>query len=77
MERLCKGEFDDWTGGDMVSGWAYQGLARGLGLDIATIFWLCVPVAGVWIAVAWWLGRTQDKLATNNAQAPTAPQTGG
>ena len=20
MERLCKGEFDDWTGGDMVSG---------------------------------------------------------
>ena len=66
-----------FRGGDMVSGWAYQGLARGLGLDIATIFWLCVPVAGVWIAVAWWLGRTQDKLATNNAQAPTAPQTGG
>lgn len=66
-----------FRGGDMASGWAYQGLAGGMGLDIATIFWLCVPVAGVWMAVAWWLGRTQDRLATNNIQAPTAPQTGG
>ena len=66
-----------FRGGDMASGWAYQGLAGGMGLDIATIFWLCVPLAGVWMAVAWWLGRTQDTLATNNIQAPTAPQTGG
>lgn len=71
-----------FRGGDMASGWAYQGLARGLGLDIATIFWLCVPVAVVWMAVAWWLGHTQDKmsqdkLATNNIEAPNAPQTGG
>ena len=70
-----------FRGGDMVSGWAYQGLARGLGLDVATIFWLCVPLAGVWMAVAWWLGRSQDKLAANMASAQTgsgmAHRTGG
>jgi len=34
------------------------------------------------MAVAWWLGQRQDKLAqdrlaTNNIPASTAPQTGG
>jgi len=71
-----------FRGGDMASGWAYQGLASGLSLGIATIFWLCVPVAVLWMAVAWWLGQRQDKLAqdrlaTNNIPASTAPQTGG
>ncbi|MCD6075164.1 MAG: transporter [Rhodospirillales bacterium] len=65
-----------FRGGDMASGWAYHGLVR-LGLDIATIFWVCVPVAVVWMAVAWSLGRTQDKMAANSKEVPTAPQTGG
>lgn len=66
-----------FRGGDAVSGWAYDGLARGLGLDVATIALLCVPVGILWMAVAWWLGRTQDKLARNDGAAVTAQQTGG
>lgn len=65
-----------YRGGDAVSGWLYEGLARGLGLDIATIAILCVPVSILWMAVAWGLGRRQDSLASNVAGTP-ALQTGG
>jgi AAA family ATP:ADP antiporter len=61
-----------FRGGDAVSGWVYNGLARGLGLDVATIALLCVPVGLLWMAVAWALGRKQDKLADNNAAGVTA-----
>lgn len=60
-----------FRGGDAISGWLYSGLAVGLSLDIAIIAWLCVPVAFMWMAVAWWLGRTQDKLANNDMAAQT------
>jgi AAA family ATP:ADP antiporter len=58
-----------YRGGDAVSGWAYDGLSRGLGLDIATIALLCVPVGVLWLAVAWGLGRTQDKLISHDRAA--------
>lgn len=52
-----------YRGGDALSGWLYNGLARGLGLDVATIALLCVPLGLVWAATAWMLGRAQDKMA--------------
>ena len=51
-----------YRGGDAVSGWAFAGL-RGLGLDVAGIALVAVPIAAVWIALALGLGRRQDRMA--------------
>lgn len=59
-----------YRGGDAASGWLYEGLARGLGLKIATIALLCVPLALLWAGLAFALGRAQDRrarLAANSA----------
>lgn len=53
-----------YRGGDAVSGWGFTGLSRGLGLDIGTIAVICIPLAGLWMGVAWMLGRHQDLLAS-------------
>jgi len=52
-----------YRGGDAVSGWAFTGLSRGLGLEISTIAVICIPIAGLWMGLAWMLGRHQDVLA--------------
>ena len=43
-------------GGDASSSWIFAGL-RGLGLSTHAMTWWAVPVAGVWAAVAFALGR--------------------
>ncbi len=50
-----------YRGGDAVAGWAFAGL-KGLGLGLTAIAWLAVPIALLWGAVAWWLGRRQEAL---------------
>lgn len=57
-----------YRGGDMASGWAFAGL-RGVGLDLPAIATLTVPLAGLWIWLAWRLGRRQAAMAQD-------PQTG-
>jgi AAA family ATP:ADP antiporter len=52
-----------YRGGDAASGWIYDGLARGLGFEVATIALLCIPVSLVWAGLAWGLGRAQDTRA--------------
>lgn len=52
-----------YRGGDAVSGWAFAGLGRGLGLELATIAGLCVPVAVAWMGLGWLLGREQSRRA--------------
>lgn len=52
-----------YRGGDAVSGWIYDGLARGLGLEVAAIATLCIPLTLVWAGLAWGLGRAQDARA--------------
>ena len=52
-----------YRGGDAASGWLYSGLARGLGLDLAAIALLCVPLGLLWAGTAWALAKTQDKMA--------------
>jgi AAA family ATP:ADP antiporter len=59
-----------YRGGDAVSGWAFAGLSRGFGLDLAAIATICVPVALVWAALGWQLGVHQ------NARASTQPGLG-
>ena len=51
-----------FRGGDAASGWVYTAL-RGLGLELAGIAWVAVPVAALWAALLLHLGRMQARLA--------------
>ena len=51
-----------YRGGDVVSAWAYTGLV-GLGLSLAAIAAVAVPIAAIWAWVAFRLGRKQEQLA--------------
>lgn len=56
-----------YRGGDAVAGWIFAGLmARGLGLAGTAV--VAIPVAGVWVAVALWLGRRHRRLRTTAAR---------
>ena len=46
-----------YRGGDALSGWIFNAL-RAAGLGAGAIAWAAVPVAGAWLAIAFWLGRS-------------------
>ncbi|MEF8792520.1 NTP/NDP exchange transporter [Thiohalorhabdus sp.] len=48
-----------YRGGDAVTGWAFAGLT-GLGLGLAAIAAVGVPLAGIWLVVGLALGRRQE-----------------
>ncbi|UCE88669.1 MAG: MFS transporter [Pseudomonadota bacterium] len=56
-----------YRGGDALSGWLFAGLS-GLGLGLAGIALLALPVAAMWMVTGLWLGRWQERL---RALAPT------
>jgi AAA family ATP:ADP antiporter len=47
--------------GDQVGAWSYAGLGL-LGLALAGIAWVAVPLSLVWLMNALWLGRKQNSL---------------
>ena len=51
-----------YRGGDAVSAWAYAGLGA-IGLSLAQIAWLAVPLALVWAIIAYMLGVRQQQMA--------------
>jgi AAA family ATP:ADP antiporter len=51
-----------YRSGDAVGGWAFAGL-KALGLGLAGIAWVAVPLAALWIALSVALGRRQAALA--------------
>jgi AAA family ATP:ADP antiporter len=51
-----------YRGGDQVSGWAYAGLAA-LGLSLAGISFVAVPLSLFWLGLGLWLGRRQGRMA--------------
>ena len=55
-----------YRGGDAIAGWLFSGL-KALGLGLAGIAWLAVPLALAWAAVSVWLGRRQVALSRNRA----------
>jgi len=60
-----------YRGGDAVSGWFFAGL-QALGLGLAGIAWVGVPIAAAWAALAWQLGRRQEQLRLAPAHASSA-----
>ena len=51
-----------YRAGDQIGAWSFAGFGA-LGLGTAALAWSMVPVAGVWLGVAVWLGRRQRGLA--------------
>jgi AAA family ATP:ADP antiporter len=51
-----------YRGGDQLAAWAYAGLGM-MGLGIAGISWVAVPLSAVWVALGVWLGRAQERQA--------------
>ena len=54
-----------YRGGDAVAGWIYTGL-RSLGLSLSHIALIAVPLAAIWAALAYRLGKQQVKLAAES-----------
>lgn len=49
-----------YRGGDQVASWSYAGL-MGLGVTLAQISVIAIPLSLVWLALAVWLARTHDR----------------
>lgn len=58
-----------YRGGDVVHAWLYRSLGD-VGLSMAAICFLTLPVCGVWALLALFLGRRQVRMAT---QPPPSP----
>ena len=58
-----------YRSGDVVSAWAYAGL-QALGLGLAAIALLAVPLAGLWAWLCHRLGRTQETMAQTREVSP-------
>ncbi len=56
-----------YRGGDAIAAWLYAGL-RSLGLSLSHIALIAVPLAAIWAALAYRLGKQQQQLATRAEQ---------
>jgi AAA family ATP:ADP antiporter len=62
---------------DSASAWGLAGLGA-LGLSLASVAWLTVPVGIVWIGACWWIGRRWESRAGCRERDPAAePSAGG
>lgn len=50
-----------YRGGDAVSGWGFAGLSA-IGFSISQISFIAVPIAAVWVATSYFLGRKQEDI---------------
>ena len=57
-----------YRGGDVV-GAQLEGLLGRLGMGLAALASVAVPLALLWAGLALWLGRTQQRMATATATA--------
>jgi AAA family ATP:ADP antiporter len=51
-----------YRGADQLAAWLYAGLAA-MGLTLAGISFVAVPLSGMWLLLGLWLGRRQSALA--------------
>jgi ATP:ADP antiporter, AAA family len=54
-----------YRGGDQLSAWSYAGLAA-VGLGLAGISYVAVPLSAAWLGLGLWLGWRQSRLAAAN-----------
>jgi AAA family ATP:ADP antiporter len=54
-----------YRGGDQIGAWSYAAMGW-IGLTMTGIAFAAVPLAGVWLLVALWLGRKQTVIARAN-----------
>ncbi len=57
--------------GDQVGSWSYAGLGA-LGLGIAGVSWVAVPLSLAWLVNSLWLGRRQEERAREQRDLPAA-----
>ncbi len=65
-----------FRGGDVVFAWLFTGL-RGAGMTITGLALLTVPVALVWAGISFWLGREQERRASQNSSQMVGNSDGG
>ena len=67
----AKGAIDTvvYRGGDALSGWLHGALSA-IGLGLASISALAIPLAGVWLWLSISLGRAQRRLADTQEAPP-------
>ena len=58
-------------GGDAASSWFAAGL-KAAGLGLSAMAWVGVPIAALWLGVAWALGREHERRRAGTATAPPA-----
>jgi AAA family ATP:ADP antiporter len=51
-----------YRGGDQIGAWTYAGLVA-VGLGLAAISYVAIPLSAIWLALGFWLGRKQAILA--------------
>jgi len=51
-----------YRGGDQVGAWLYAGLVA-IGLSLAGVSFVAVPLAAIWLGLGLWLGRKQASMA--------------
>ena len=64
-----------YRAGDQIGVWSFAGLGA-LGLGSAALALTMVPLAGLWLAVALWLGKKQSVLAGSGTPRPHAADAG-
>jgi AAA family ATP:ADP antiporter len=58
-----------YRSGDVISAWAYAGL-QALGLGLAAIAFIAVPISGLWAWICYKLGKEQEKRARSEEVTP-------
>jgi AAA family ATP:ADP antiporter len=54
-----------YRGGDQIGAWTFAGLTA-IGLSLAGIAWVAVPISAVWLALGVWLARRQGAKAATS-----------
>jgi ATP:ADP antiporter, AAA family len=55
--------------GDQIGAWSFALLTTVLGLGLTQVSIVAAALSGSWLANSWWLGRRQDVLARQQAEA--------
>ena len=58
-----------YRAGDQFGAWSYRFLSTNLGMGLAAIAGVAIPLAAIWTGIAIWLGRRQAKIVQESGGA--------